>query len=364
MTSQAHGSRSPRTTWCRALFAGLAATFVLTLAACSGGPPFHDPAGGIPPSTQLAISPSGKQLLVSWREGSKATRAKLITLADGAVQSMRDVPLPADTFMTRWSRSEDQVLVINWAKDKSELLRVDVQTNARTVLYTSAAILRFPIEVGDGAYVFLEGTAPGVGLSRWQRLEAGNKTVLSDQVYTMAAPLQQVQGSLHLMDPTKRYTVFEGQLPAGLRELINASTWSITCADKVPLTCVRSHLYMPRDGGSFGTEEIFNGAKRCDVAGRWVDTRELQFSRHGTAVVFHAALEKHGGPRAIYVIPNDGACKPVPIFIKGATSGINPICCRSNSVLPSAMAEGERPRAIQAIAMRLMVDLKLRPAPA
>ena len=62
--------------------------------------------------------------------------------------------------------------------------------------------------------------------------------------------------------------------------------------------------------------EIFNGNRRCDIGGRWVNLRELNISRDGRTVVFHAALTDVSGPRAIYVVKNDnGGCAPLQINI-------------------------------------------------
>ena len=280
--------------------------------------PFNDPTGGIPPTTEMALSPNGKRLLVSWRESAKKTQGKLLTLSGKTVASVRDVTLPADTFTTAWSRSEDHVLVTTRNDEGSELLRIDLNADVPTLLYKSASVMRFPLEVSDGNYVFLEGMKPGEVSSQWRLLQGGQKTLFNDKLYGLAAPLDQVQGSVFLLEPTLTFRVFQGKLPAGLQALVDPSTWVIRCADKTPLTCVRTHLYFGPTGQSFGTMEIFNGGRRCGISGRWLDEREVQISRDGSTVVFHAAIADVDGPRAIYIVKNDGLdCTPEQFKIQG-----------------------------------------------
>ena len=295
-------------------------TFALA-AGCGAGPTFDDTSGGIPPTTELALSPNGQQLLVSWREKASKTQAKLLTLSGKTVTAVRDVSLPADTYTTAWSRSDHNVLVTTLHNDASELLRIDLRGDVRTVLHKSASRMRFPLEVGEDNYVFLEANEPGGRYSHWQRLQSGQKILLNDKSYSMAAPLDHVQGSLFTLEPRNPaiFRVFQGQLPMGLSALIDASTWTITCADKSPLTCVRTHVYFDPSGRTFGTMEIFNGSRRCDIGGRWLDVREIQVSRDGSTVVFHAPLTNVSGPRAIYVVNNDNVdCSPVQINIQGS----------------------------------------------
>lgn len=77
-------------------------------------PPFDDLSGGIPPNTELALTPDGRQLLVSWRDKTGKTRAKLLTLSGSTVSARRDVPLPADTHTVAWGRTDHHVLVTTW----------------------------------------------------------------------------------------------------------------------------------------------------------------------------------------------------------------------------------------------------------
>ncbi len=296
-------------------------TFALA-AGCAYEPQrFNDPTGGIPPTTEMALSPNGKRLLVSWRESANKTQGKLLTLSGKTVASVRDVTLPADTFTTAWSRSEDHVLVTTRNDEGSELLRIDLNADVPTLLYKSASVMRFPLEVSDGNYVFLEGVEPGERTSQWRRLQGGKKSLYNDMLYGLAAPLDQVQGSVFLLEPTLRFRVFQGKLPAGLQALVDPSTWVIRCADKSPLTCVRTHNHYDPDGRTFGTMEIFNGTRRCDVGGRWLDERKIHFSRDGRTLVFHAAITDTDGPRAIYIVKNDGLdCTPEQFRIQGSKS--------------------------------------------
>lgn len=321
MSSSNDGKRATLSAPNRALLPTLTAT-ALTLAlvaGCESGPPFNYPSGGIPPTTLLALSPNGQQLLVSWPQKADKTQARLLTLHGNTVTSARDVPLPDDTFSTAWSRTDHHVLVTTRNPKGSELLRIDLRTNERATLYKSAALMRYPLEVGEGHYVFLEANKPGDRYNQWQQLQGGQKTLLNDKIYSLAAPLNQVQGALILLEPSLTFRAFQGTLPAGLRELIDPSTWVIRCADINPLTCVRTHNHFDPSGRSFGTMEIFNGSHRCDIGGRWLDDREIRISRDGRTVVFHAAVTDVNGPRAIYIVNNDNVdCSPVQINIQGS----------------------------------------------
>ena len=274
---------------------------LLLLAACGHAPREPLP-GGLPGSTLLALSPDGTQLLVAGPEGATATRGRLLELSRNGVASTRNVPLPQDTFTMAWSRSPTDVLLTTRSPDQGgELLRLDVATGARRVVHQSSSMLRFPIETQAGVYAVLEARKPGDRYSQWQRISAQGKTLLNDKFYSLAAPLEQVNGSLHLLEPTRQFRVFEGRLPQGMAGLVTDTTWTLNCADKLPLTCVRRHVFMPPEGGAYATIEIVQGGRRCAVGERWIDAREVQISRDGSTVVFHGGPER-GAPRAVYAV--------------------------------------------------------------
>lgn len=293
-------------------------TMVLSLAwvAGCGSVPFEDPTGGIPPGTELALSPDGRWLLAGWRDQGK-TQGRLLELApDGSVAGMRDVPLPASLFTLAWGRGEGHALLTTRHRGGSELIRVDLPGGAATTLYSSRSVLRFPLEIDTGEFVVLEERQPGKYYSRWQRLKDGRKTLLSDAVYGLAAPLEHIQGSLHLLEPTLRYRSFQGTLPPGLQELVDRSTWTLHCADRQPYACVRTRAYVPSAESSYSTIELFDGSRRCSIRGRWRDLREDQISLDGSTLVFHAALDHRDGPRALYIVRNDGRCAPTQVLLQ------------------------------------------------
>lgn len=323
MNNRSDGNQTAPSKPTRSLIPVLTATvLILALAAgCASRPQFDDPAGGIPPDTELALSPNGQQLLVSWRDQSDKPQAKLLALSGTTVTAMRDVSLPGDTFTTSWGRSDHDVVLTTWNGNSSELLRVDLRGDVRTVVYKSALRMRFPLEVAADNHVFLEATEVGGRYSQWQRLQGGQRSLLDTKIYSLAAPLDHVQDSLFLLEPSLSFRGFQGKLPAGLRELVTPSTFVIRCADISPLTCVRTHLLFGPSGRSFGTMEIVNDGRACAIGGQWVDERSLLVARDGRTVVFHAAPGDPYGPRAIYVVKNDnGECLPVQIKIAGGKS--------------------------------------------
>lgn len=284
------------------------------LAAGCGSMPTGDSSPGLPNQALLALHPGGDQVLVSWRDAGTATQARLIGLHAGASGGApKPVVLPKDTFDMAWSLSADAILVTTWSKTGNQLSRLDLASGTRAVLYESGGALRFPMEIEDGTYVFLEALSAAERSSQWQRLASGRKTLLNPKIYRLAAPLEQIGGSLHLFEPTKEFRIFAGPLPSGLRELVTPTTWSIRCADKEPLSCVRNHFFMPKDGSPFSTMDVVIGGRTCHVAGRWTDAREVQISRDGSTVAFHARASREG-VRAVYAIDTRKGCLPVAVF--------------------------------------------------
>ncbi len=195
-----------------------------------------------------------------------------------------------------------------------------MNTNFTKEIYKSAVNLRFPLEVSDENYVFLEGQDSDSRTNSWQRLENGQKTLLNPKNYGLASRLGVIGDALFILEPwtPPAFRNIHGNLPKGLSSLINKTTFSIKCADKNPLVCVRTHTGSTEDGRYFGTIEILSGSQRCVVAGRWFDEREVIISRNGTMVAFHAAVDKHDGVRYLYIIKKLDSTRLVKtISIKG-----------------------------------------------
>jgi hypothetical protein len=261
--------------------------------------------GDIPSNTQLALSPNGQRLLVSWNDSNKKLHAKLVELNGSEITSTRDIELPPLTFTTAFANNNEQILLTTIENKASELLTFNLSDNRLSLIYRSERIMRFPLEVNDGNYVFLEGTDPDSRMNQWQRYQGGKKTLLNPKNYNSATRVDVVNGALFILEPWSppAFRNLYGELPKGLSQLIDSSTFNIVCADKNPLVCVRDHLLY--DGPSYGIMEILNGNVRCDISGRWIDSRELQISRDGSVVVFHAAIKDFLGPRSIFVVKNE-----------------------------------------------------------
>ncbi len=260
--------------------------------------------------TQLAVSPNGEQLLLTLTEKFGGDNGfTLIKLSGHAVTSTRAVALPRTTLTTAWSRSERHVLVTTFDGAHSELLRIDVESGAKTLLYRSAFKMGLPLEIEDDHHVFLETYKPGEDYSRWQRLKGGVKTLFSEEVYTGGATLNHVQRSLFFLEPRNPplLRVFEGQVPAEVPALIDASTWAIRCSDTKPAVCVRMHVFFNPLGQTYATLDVSTAARRCRIGDRWGDVRELRISSDGSTVVFHAPLQTDDtGPRSLFIVkPND-----------------------------------------------------------
>ena len=278
---------------------------------------FVETPGDIPVDTQLSLSPSGKRLLVSWYDKSSKLHAKLVELHGAEVAASREIALPPYTFTTAFSRTDEQILVTTLNKDSNALLKINLEKGESSVIYKSALMLRFPLEVSDDNYVFLEAEDATTGYNRWQRYQHGQKTLLNKKIYNAAAPLNVVDGALFLLEPwtPPAFRNIYGVLPKGISALVDGSTFNIECADRTPLTCLRDHIHFDP---TYGTMDLFNGQHRCDIAGRWIDSRELRISRDGSTIVFHAAIDKIDGARAIYIIKNVNlGCAVVPISIRG-----------------------------------------------
>lgn len=116
----------PTTAWTPWL-AWAASVLAIALAAGCVSTPFDEASLGLPPTTQLALSPDGQKLVVFWPEGEGHARARLLTLSGTAVTSVREVALPGDTFTIAYGRTGDHVLVTTRSKDGGELVKVDLQ---------------------------------------------------------------------------------------------------------------------------------------------------------------------------------------------------------------------------------------------
>lgn len=260
--------------------------------------------GDIPNNTQLALSANGQRLLVSWNDSNKNLHAQLVELNGSEVASIRELNLPSNTYTTAFAKNNEQLLFTTIEKGKSDLLTFNLSDNLLNLIYKSERIMRFPLEASDGNYVFLEGTDPDSRMNQWQRYQGGQKTLLNPKNYGSATTVNVIGDAVFIIEPWSppAFRNLYGALPKGLGNLIDSTTFLIKCADKTPLTCIRTHAFYDP---AYGTMEFLNGTQRCEIAGRWIDEREVQISRDGSVVVFHAAIKEHGGPRAIYFVKNE-----------------------------------------------------------
>lgn len=268
--------------------------------ACMFLPICHEIPGQIPVHAQLALSPDGSRLVVSWNECSGKLHAKLLELNGTHLASIRDLALPADTFTTEFASTNQHLLITTTNGKSSDLLKFDLDKGTAELIYKSPYVMRFPLEVSESNYVFLEGTTAENRLSQWQRLQNGNKSLINPRSYQMAAPLSVVGESLFLLEPWNppAFRNLSGALPEGLNSLVIANTFSIHCADKQPLTCLRVRLYFDP---THTTMEILSGQRHCQIPGIWKNAQGDVFSRDGNTVAFHAAQKDVDGPRRIYV---------------------------------------------------------------
>lgn len=272
--------------------------------------------GDIPDNTKLAISPNGNRLFVYWKDYQDKVVGKLLELNGASVVARREIALPPHVMSTAFASNNEQLLVTTLDQGSGELVQIDLATNEQKLIYKSAAVLRFPLEVSEGNYVFLESGARGY--STWQRYQQGQKIELSPQTFGAAASLNVVGDSLFLFTPSNEFLAIHGKVPDQAKNHIDGSTFFIICADTNPLICLRDSIHVVNDKNSYydGTLTIFNGQQQCDIAGRWVDSRQNGISRDGSTVVFHSAIEKIHGARAIHVVKNsDHECLVTTISI-------------------------------------------------
>ncbi len=290
---------------------------VTCLIGCDAAPP-ELAAGDIPSNTQLALSPNGKRLLVSWNGASEKLRAKLVELDGNKVASVRELKLPKNTYHMTFAKNNEQFLVTTLVNKASELYKYNVNDGKQTLIYKSTNELLLPLEVEEENYVFLEGQDTNNKSIQWQRLQHHQKTVLHPKNYRGLLRLDVIDGALFTLEPWSppAFRSLYGELPIGLSALVDNTTFLITCADSKSLVCLRSHLLYEKEvinyqgkiqeinGASYSTKEILNGKNRCEIKGRWIDSRENKISRDGSTVVFHAAKGVYSGPRSIYIVKN------------------------------------------------------------
>lgn len=292
----------------------ITAMLLLALAsACATYSPDDSLSGGVPSSTLLALSPDGRSLVAAWPE-SGVMRAELLRFDGLKVTSRQPIRLPGNATSMRWSRSPDEILVAALNGQQGELLRLNVSSGLVQVIYRSKTWIRYPIETEMNAFAFLEATEPGGRYSRWQKLSGGVKKPLDTKIYSMAAPLEQVGQSLHLLEPTKKFRQFNGVLPAGMNDLITPTTWALKCADTETLTCLRTHNLADRAGRFVGALELVHGARViCSIGDRWIDEREIQISSDGRTVAFHGGAERNAR-RLVYLANTSENCATIAVL--------------------------------------------------
>lgn len=286
---------------------------LLVLSGCARQTPY---VGEFPANTQLAISPDGTQLFAAWNDNRDAPHGLLLALDGTAVTLRREVSIPPNPSSIAFTEDNRHLLVTTYAPDRSELLKIHLTTGQQTSLHKNPFGLGFVKETRQGDQVFLESD----GKARtWKRLQAGQVRQLNPSPFFRgAAPLSAVGESLFLTIPTNpaSFLAVHGTVPSGITQLLTPSTFFVRCADGDPWVCARVELLTVNDQNSYYAARLtlFNGPrKRCDVSGRWVDLVDLSISNDGSTIAFHAAIEKLGGERAIYVVRNDAECRAQPV---------------------------------------------------
>jgi hypothetical protein len=122
-----------------------AAIFVLSLTSGCGSAQVNTP-GEVQANTQLAISPNGNRLLISWNDSSGKLHARLAELNGTVVASERDISLPEDTLTTSFGNSNDYVLLTTWNKKNSSLIKINLGKDDPEIIYKSDFLMRFPLE--------------------------------------------------------------------------------------------------------------------------------------------------------------------------------------------------------------------------
>ena len=283
---------------------------MLVLSGCASQPPY---AGEFPAGTQLAIAPDGTRLFASWIDHQGAPQGRLLELDGTVVMSRRELPLPANLWSIAFTEDNQHLLVATRDEQgRGELLKVHLTLGQRTSLYKNQFGLAFAKETRQGDHVFLESDGKA---STWKRLREGRVSQLSLQPFLRrGAPISAVGSNLFQTVPTSptSFLTVHGNVPQGITQLLTPSTFLMRCAGGAPWVCVRDELLVANDQNSYyaAALSLFNGPrKRCDVAGRWVDLMDLSISSDGSTIAFHAAIDKLGGERAIYVIKNDAECR-------------------------------------------------------
>lgn len=287
------------------------AFFALLLAACStvdekrASINFSD-------NAQLALSPNGSKLLVTWNDKNGDAQAKLVEFAANNLTSIRNIELPAKTFTTSFAKNDEYLLITTNNDGASNLLKLDIEKQQLNVIYQSSSLLRFPLEIVVDQYAFLEGRDGSGRSSQWKSLSNGVLTLLNEKGYGMATRLDIIGNSLFLLEPWSppAFRAIQGSLPLGLNSMIKKDTFLVKCADRMPLTCLIGSIFLEPGGSQFvGGIELIDEHKKCKPSGYWRDPREVQISREGNVAVFHAQQKKNSETRILVVINNrEGKC--------------------------------------------------------
>lgn len=257
-------------------------------------------------NTYLAISPNGGRLIVAQGNASNFAGVILVELQDTKVISTRKIDLPKNTFTFSFAKNNNEVLVTTLKKDgSSDFLKINLDSNSEEIVYASTSRIRFPLEVSDHEYVFLEGSGDGNRNSKWRRYKNKKNEILNNEVFNLSSSLNVVNGSLFLLEPRTPpiFRTIYGPLPMGIKSLVDDSTFSIICADANNLICLKSTIHLV-DERYISKIMIFNDRQKCEIPGNWVDVRESYISKDGSIIVFQAAIKDFDGPRKIFIVKN------------------------------------------------------------
>ena len=293
--------------WMKTLFQVLMSAHALAFAAMTHAQ--------IPVGAQLSLNSNGKLLAIG---GVTEKQEEVIDIIDLTEKiNIKKTRLNLNNyapFTISFGRNPSALIFTTRIKDnRSALIAVDISNiNAPqiTKLYSSPGLLRFPKQIDDSRYLFLEEIKNTTGSSLWKLFDGANVYKTTDHTFRLASYPSVIGGNVFLPIPIKGFGIVDilGNVPIPIRNFFGSSDGFMVCADK-PLTntCIKDGVSVFQTF-SYGELAILIGADVCKVHGKWQDLRSMTISSNGAVAAFQAIPfgEKE---RGIYLIDiNDKSC--------------------------------------------------------
>lgn len=231
-------------------------------------------------------------------------KANIVRLKVDSVPQVEQIRLPPETLTFSFARESNLLLVTEWTADGARLstYRVIREAPLNETIYASKFSLRFPLELGKGKYLYLEGISKDSGFSKWKVQDGPAQTELNVKGFRLATRPSVIGDSVFLLQPGEgaRLIGLIGGPPQEVSAYIGPHANALSCADVTPTQCVVTDVFVASPASS-STLTLHRGTRSTRIGSHWFDVQGLQISRNGEVVAFHGKTKKDG-PRKLYYL--------------------------------------------------------------